>query len=112
MAFYDFSKQLQTDDVTLVGGFDYEDFMIPELQFVGKDTLAAFRESATYYYENIADEPKVEKEVKFNEEIQSIFISDKYIGYVLDHLNSRRKEDIGSVCIQNPVGKNWIRHWI
>ena len=102
VAFYDFSKQLQTDDVTLVGGFDYEDFMIPELQFIGKDTLVAFGESATYYY-NIADEPKVEKEVKFNEEIQSIFISDKYIGYVLDH-SEHPEEGRYRICLYTKSG--------
>lgn len=90
VAFYDFSQQLQTDDVTLIGGFDYEDTMIAKLKFTDKDTLVAFGESKTYYYD-VSDEPKVKKEVSFDQEIQSIFLNGKYIGYVLD--NSENVEE-------------------
>ncbi|MDY6046517.1 MAG: DUF5711 family protein [Anaerobutyricum sp.] len=86
VAFYDFSGQLKNNDVNFMGGFDYEDFMIPKLSFVDGDTLAAFGESATYYY-NISDEPKIEKEITFEENIESVFVGEKYIGYVLDHSN-------------------------
>lgn len=55
-----FSRQLQSDDVTLKGGFDYESALIPKLSFVDKNTVAAFGNSATYFY-NIEDTPKVKK---------------------------------------------------
>lgn len=50
----------QSDDVTLKGGFDYESALIPKLSFVNKNTVAAFGNSATYFY-NIEDTPKVKK---------------------------------------------------
>ena len=50
IVFYDFSRQLQSDDVTLKGGFDYESALIPKLSFVDKNTVAAFGNSATYFY--------------------------------------------------------------
>lgn len=88
IAFYDFSRQLQSDDVTLKGGFDYENMIIPKLSFVDKNTVAAFGGKATYFY-NIEDTPKIEKEVKFTEEIASIFENEKYIGYVLDNTSNQ-----------------------
>lgn len=96
LAFYDFSQQLRTDDVTLIGGFDYEDFMIPRLSFVDKHTLAAFGETATLYFDT-SDEPRLKKEVRFEQEIKSIFLGEKYLGYVLD--NSAQKDE-GHLRIQ------------
>lgn len=102
VAFYDFSGQLQNNDVNFMGGFDYEDFMIPKLSFVEDDTLAAFGESATYYY-NIADEPKVQKEISFDENIESVFVGDKYTGYVLDH-SDQPEEGRYRLCLYSRGG--------
>ena len=88
--FYDFSRQLQSDDVTLKGGFDYESALIPKLSFVDKNTVAAFGNSATYFY-NIEDTPKVKKEIQFTQEIESVFENDKYIGYVLENSENPEK---------------------
>lgn len=103
LAFYDFSRQLRTDDMTLLGGFDYEDFMIPRLSFVDNGTLVAFGETATHYYD-ISDEPALKREVPFEQEIKSIFIGEKYLGYVLD--NSEEKEEGSSrICLYTKSGK-------
>lgn len=90
IVFYDFSRQLQSDDVTLKGGFDYESALIPKLSFVNKNTVAAFGNSATYFY-NIEDTPKVKKEIQFTQEIESVFENDKYIGYVLENSENPEK---------------------
>ena len=90
IVFYDFSRQLQSDDVTLKGGFDYESALIPKLSFVDKNTVAAFGNSATYFY-NIEDTPKVKKEIQFTQEIESVFENDKYIGYVLENSENPEK---------------------
>ncbi len=90
IAFYDFSRQIQSDDVTLKGGFDYEDAIIPKLSFMDEDTVAAFGNSSTYFY-NIEDTPKVKKEIKFKQEIESVFENDRYIGYVLDNSEEPEK---------------------
>ena len=103
VAFYDFSGQLQTDDVTLKGGFDYEDFMIPKLSFASDDTLIAFGESATYYYD-VSDDPKVEKTITFEENIESIFLGEKYVGYVLDN-SDNTDEGRYRLCLYNKSGK-------
>lgn len=84
LAFYDFSQQLKTDGVSLIGGFDYEDFLIARLHFVDNKTVAAIGDTTTYYY-NIANEPEQTQEIAFEQNIQSIFIGEDYIGYVLDN---------------------------
>lgn len=102
VAFYDFSQQLRTDDVTLVGGFDYDDFMIPRLSFVDNNTLVAFGETASFYYD-ISDEPKLKKEIKFDQEIKSIFVGEKYLGYVLDNSN-KKEEGSARLCLYTKSG--------
>lgn len=84
LAFYDFSQQLKTDGVSLIGGFDYEDFLIARLHFVDNKTVVAIGDTTTYYY-NIANEPEQTQEIAFEQNIQSIFIGEDYIGYVLDN---------------------------
>lgn len=90
VVFYDLSRQLQSDDVTLKGGFDYKDTLIPKISFMNDSTVAVFGNTATYFY-NIKDEPRKKKEIHFEQEIQSIFENDKYVGYVMD--NTQKPED-------------------
>src|SRR5699024_11433569 len=90
VALYYIRQQIRTDGVSLLGGFEYEDSLIARLHFVDDNTLVAFGDTVTYYY-NVSHEPEVKKEVAFEEEIQSIFIGDDYIGYVLD--NSENPEE-------------------
>lgn len=102
VAFYDFSQQLHNEGISLMGGFDYEDFLIARLHFIDNNTLAAFGETATYYY-NISREPELKKEVTFDQEIQSIFIGEKYIGYVLDN-SENPDEGRYRICLYNKSG--------
>ena len=102
VAFYDFSQQLRTDDVSLMGGFDYEDTIIARLKFMDDNTVAAFGDTTTYYY-NIAREPQVKKEEVFDQEIQSIFFGKGYIGYVLDN-SENADEGRYRLCLYNQSG--------
>lgn len=90
VAFYDFSRQLQSDDVTLKGEFDYDSILIPKISFVADNTVAAFGGAATYFYD-VEDAPVIKKEIKFTTEIESVFESDKYIGYVLNNTDNPEK---------------------
>lgn len=102
VAFYDFSQQLQGNDVLLTGGFDYEDTIIPKLSFTGKNELMAFGENATYYY-NISDEPKLSKEITFDKPIESVFESARYTGYVLDNSTGTDGTQY-RICLYNKSG--------
>lgn len=103
LAFYDFSQQLKTDGVSLIGGFDYEDFLLARLHFIDNKTIVAFGDTRTYYY-NIANEPEQTQEINFEQSIQSIFIGEKYIGYVLDN-SDNPDEGKYRICLYNNSGK-------
>lgn len=102
VAFYDFSQQLRTEGVSLAGGFDYDDFLIARLYFSDDNTLVAFGESATYYYD-VSGEPAVKEEVRFDQEIQSIFLGEGYIGYVLDN-SENPEEGRYRICLYGKSG--------
>lgn len=102
VAFYDFSQQLQGNDVLLTGGFDYEETIIPKLSFAGEKELIAFGESSTYYY-NVSDVPKLSKEITFDKPIESVFENQRYTGYVLDN-SSNNEESEYRVCLYNKSG--------
>ena len=93
IAVYDFSRQLQSDDVTLKHVFYYDDILIPKISFIDDNTVAAFGGNVTYFY-NIKDTSKTKKEVKkikFTSDIESIFENDKYIGYVVNNTETPEK---------------------
>ena len=102
VAFYDFSRQLQTEGMSLAGGFDYEDFLIARLHFIDNNTLVAVGESATYYYD-VSGEPEMKKEITFEQSIESIFLGEKYIGYVLDN-SENPDEGRYRICLYNKSG--------
>ena len=60
IAFYDLSRQLQSDSIPLKGGFDYTNTIIPKVSFMDDNTVAAFGSKVTYFY-NIEDSPNPEK---------------------------------------------------
>ena len=84
ISFYDFSTQLQSDDVTLKGGFNYEETLIPKISFLDNNTVAAFGNNTTFFY-NIKEKPKLKKKIRFKKQIQSVFEGENYVGYILDN---------------------------
>ena len=106
VAFYDFRKQLQTGEVSLKGGFDYDDLMIPRLCFVKKNVLAAFGENKTFFY-NSEEEPEQIKEIVFDKNIESIFFGEKHIGYILDN-SDNTDEKRYRICLYNKSGEKQL----
>ena len=106
VAFYDFRKQLQTGEVSLKGGFDYDDLMIPRLCFVKKNVLAAFGENKTFFYSS-EEEPEQIKEIVFDKNIESIFFGEKHIGYILDN-SDNTDEKRYLICLYNKSGEKQL----
>ena len=106
VAFYDFRKQLQTGEVSLKGGFDYDDLMIPRLCFVKKNVLAAFGENKTFFYSS-EEEPEQIKEIVFDKNIESIFFGEKHIGYILDN-SDNTDEKRYRICLYNKSGEKQL----
>ena len=94
ISFYDFSRQLQQDTIPLKGGFDYENTLIPKLQFLKKNRMIAYGNDATHYY-NLSGQPRETKTIRFDSTIESVFSGDTYYGYVCKN----KEEDQGKYQI-------------
>lgn len=103
IAFYDFKEQIQMDNIPLKGGFDYEDQLIPKIKFLSNDTVVAFGDNTTYYYD-ISDDPKELESIEFSEKIESIFTGEKYFGYVCSN-DDPEKEGRYRICLYDKKGK-------
>ncbi len=80
MVFYHFGEAGNNEIDHVMGTFIYEE-VCPKLEFIDESTLAVYKEtgfslySMTYY-------PEVLVEVDFGQEIKSLFVSDKYLGFI------------------------------
>lgn len=80
MVFYHFGDAGNNEIDHIMGTFMY-DAVYPKIEFVDESTVATYGEtgfslySMTYY-------PEVLTEVDFGQEIKSLFVSDKYLGFI------------------------------
>lgn len=76
----------------IVGGYEFEDEIFPKLEFVDNDTVVAFGTSSIEIY-GMKEKPSLKEHLKFDENIRSIFYTDKYIGVVqvVNDENSKHK---------------------
>lgn len=78
--FYNFGSAGNNEIDHIMGSFQY-DGLYPKIEFLDNSTIASYGEedfvlySMTYY-------PEVVKQVEFGREIKSLFVSDKYLGFV------------------------------
>lgn len=100
--FYDLSRQIQSDDLTIKGEESYKNMLIPKISFMDDDTVAVFGSSSMYIY-NVKDEVKKIKKVEFEQEIQSVFENDKYVGFLLDNTTSD-SEGKYELCLYDKKG--------
>ncbi|MBO5461117.1 MAG: hypothetical protein J5983_04895 [Ruminococcus sp.] len=61
---------------------EYADALIPELYFMGDSALVAVSDHSFIVYEG-SDIPVKKKEVQIDQEIKSVFHTDKYIGFIM-----------------------------
>lgn len=79
--FYNFSSTGQNQIDNIVGSCSYEDTIIPEVAYVGDNTMLAFADNGVYTFTG-ADSPKEAQHLEVEEEIQSVFYDDSYFGLV------------------------------
>ncbi len=82
-SFYNFGEVGQNWIDNLVGGFKFEGIIAPRVFFSNNDTACVFKENGFMLIE-YSEMPKVIKEISFENKIESILHSDKYVGVVLD----------------------------
>ena len=80
--FYNFGEKGQGKADNIVTSDEYTDTVAAEIFFMGTDRSIVVGDNGFIIYKG-KEEPVKEKEVKIDQEIQSVFHSDQYIGFVL-----------------------------
>ncbi|MCM1288553.1 MAG: DUF5711 family protein [Clostridium sp.] len=65
----------------MVGGYKLDGQIVPKVQFISNDTLAAFGTSSIKIY-SMKEKPNEKAEIDFEGEIRSVFYNEDYIGFV------------------------------
>lgn len=65
----------------MVGGYKLDGQVVPKVQFISNDTMAAFGTNSIIIY-SMKEKPNEKAEIEFEGEIRSIFYSEDYIGFV------------------------------
>ncbi len=88
--FYNFSTAGKNAKGRVVGTFEqYKESIVPLVQFVSDKEAVALGEDIFSIYK-VKDKPDLKKEVSLRDEIQKVFFSEKYIGFVFNNHNSEK----------------------
>lgn len=83
IVFYNYSEVGKNETDRIVGGFnDFEDSLIPDIEFVNRNTVVATGDNILAIYE-IDETPSEVAKVKIENEIQSLVYDDKYVAMVV-----------------------------
>lgn len=95
VAFYNFGEVGQNKTDNLVGGYDYQNEMVPLVGFMNDSTAFAVANDKLMFYEG-TQRPTNKRDVFLKEEIRSVYYGDKYIGltYINPTAESRYLLDI------------------
>lgn len=95
VAFYNFGEVGQNKTDNLVGGYDYQNEMVPLVGFMNDSTAFAVANDKLMFYEG-SQRPTNKRDVFLKNEIRSVYYGDKYIGltYINPTAESRYLIDI------------------
>lgn len=87
--FYNFSKAGKNASDRMVGGFEqYEEMVVPTVQFVSNNDAIAVGENILSIYK-MKNKPVLQKEVSFKDEVHKVFYDENYVGLVFENTNSK-----------------------
>lgn len=89
LSFYNFGEGGKGQSGNVVGTYQFEDTLIPKIEFMDDETVCAVGDNQTILY-HMKDKPKKIRQIEFEKEIKSVFSSDEYIGYICEN----EEEDI------------------
>ncbi len=95
VVFYNFGPVGENQSDYLVSAYSYSDLIVPKVQFMNNDTAFAVGDSRLMIYTG-SQKPVTAGEYLYEEEIQSVFYSDKYVGLVFlsDQTESKYRIDV------------------
>jgi hypothetical protein len=82
IGFYNYGEIGQNEVDNFMGGFPYDDIVIPTITFLSNEVVCAFKDNGFTIYA-IPEQPKLIDEITLERKIQSVFYDEKYIGIIL-----------------------------
>lgn len=101
VSFYNFGSVGQNEIDNNVGSYSYDDVFISEIHYIDSDHVVAIGDNGLILFEG-AQKPTPKKEVKFEQEVQSGFYNDKYVGITYSNSN---KEESWHIKVYDMNGK-------
>ena len=101
ISFYNFGSVGQSQIDNNVGTYTYNDLLIPEIEYLSDSQMIAFGTGKILLFEG-AQKPELSKEIILEQEIQSYFYNDKYIGIVYDSVDT---DNLWHVKVMDLKGK-------
>lgn len=90
LMFYNFSKTGKNVSDKIIGNFEqYEETLVPMVQFVSESTAVGIGENIFSIY-RVRDKAGLKEEVVLKDEIQKVFYSEDYVGFVFANRNSKK----------------------
>lgn len=101
VAFYNFGTVGDNYSDQFVGGYSYSDLLVPKIQFMNDNTAFAVGDTRLMIYTG-DQKPVSAAEHLYNQEVQSVFYSDKYVGlvFVSDKEDYRYRFDVFSASAE------------
>lgn len=88
VAFYNFGDVGQNETDHLVSGKDFADTIIPFLAYVNDNDAVALGEKQMLFFKG-KEKPSLKETVDFEEEVQSVYYNDSYVGLVFHNTEGR-----------------------
>lgn len=79
ISFYNFGSVGQNEIDNNVGTYSYEDMFISEISYVAADRMVALSDTGFLVFEG-TQKPSLKRQVDFEQEVQSVFCNNKYVG--------------------------------
>ncbi|MBR6402832.1 MAG: hypothetical protein IKS48_05565 [Eubacterium sp.] len=90
---YNFGEVGQNENADrMVGGYSFEEEMIPKVEFVNNDVVAAFSDKEIILY-NMKEKPSERCTIEYGGEVSSIFYSTDYLGFIMLNSNAGNNAD-------------------
>lgn len=101
LAFYNFGPVGANKSDFLVGGHTYWDMLVPVVQFMNNETMFAVGDGRLMFFKG-GQVPVSAREDILNEEVQSVFYNEQYVGLVFqsDDANARYRLDVYSAAAE------------
>ena len=85
LAAYNFGDVGQNSNADrMVGGYMFENEVVPKVEFIENDTVATFGTKTISIYD-MKEKPSFKTDIKFENEIRSVFYNKDYIGVIQDN---------------------------